>query len=127
MSDEQKTILIVEDEKAMLDALSNKFEKEGFQVFKAVNGQEGVDVAFDQKPDLVIMDILMPKLGGLEAAKKIRQDKKWGSDVPILVLTNLNDPESVSEAATYHVYDFLVKTDWGLDDIVQLARDRLFI
>ena len=115
------------DEKAMLEALSNKFEKEGFRVLRAGNGEDGVASALENKPDLVILDILMPKVGGLEAAKKIRQDKYWGSDVPIIILTNLNDPESVSEAASYQVYDFLVKTDWGLDDIVGLARDRLFM
>jgi CheY-like chemotaxis protein len=74
-----------------------------------------------------MLDILMPKMGGLETARRIREDKRWGSEVPILILTNLNDPESVSEAASYQVFDFLVKTDWSLDDIIRLARERLYI
>lgn len=122
-----KKILIVEDEVAMLHALAEKFKKEGFEVFTASDGEEGLKVALAKKPDLLMADIIMPKADGIMLMKNVREDEKWGADVPIIMLTNLSDPENVSEAARYKVYDFLVKTDWRLDDVVKLVKERLRI
>jgi len=121
-----KTILIAEDEGPMLRALVDKFEKSGFKVFPAQDGEEGLSKALKEKPDILMLDIIMPKINGLELIKKIRDDK-WGEQVPIILLTNLSDNDSVAEAAKYGVYDFLVKTDWHLDDIVKLVKERLEI
>jgi two-component system, OmpR family, alkaline phosphatase synthesis response regulator PhoP len=124
---EAKKILFVEDEIAMLNALANKFKQEGFEIFTASDGEEGVKVALKEKPDLLMLDIIMPKLDGLGVIKEVRENAKWGKDVPIIMLTNLSDPEHVSEAAKYGVYDFLVKTDWRLDEVVQMVRTKLGI
>ena len=121
---DKKTILICEDEVPMLKTLSKKFKNEGFAVVEAQNGEEGLNQAFANKPDLILLDIIMPKMDGVELMKKIRDDK-WGADVPIVMLTNLSDAEKVSEAAKYRVYDFLVKTDWRLDDIISLVKEKL--
>ena len=125
MSEQAKKILIAEDEEAMLDALASKFEKRGFTVVRAHDGEEGYNLAMKEKPDLLILDILMPKMNGMDLMEKIRQDEHWGGDVPIVMLTNISDPENVSRAAMSKVYDFLVKTDWRLDDVVKLAEDKL--
>ncbi len=121
----KKTILIAEDEAAMLSALSKKFTSEGFDVLEAKDGEEAYEKALDKKPDLVMLDIIMPKIEGIEIMKKIRKNRQWGDDVPIIMLTNLSDADSVSEAAKFRVYDFLVKTDWRLDDIVKLVKTKL--
>ena len=118
-------ILIVEDELSLVEALNRKFTKAGFEVLEANDGEAGLKIALDEKPDAVILDILMPKMDGMEAMKQIRQDKKWGKCVPIIMLTNINDSTTVSEAANYQVFDFLVKTDWRLDDVVDLAQSKL--
>jgi two-component system alkaline phosphatase synthesis response regulator PhoP len=120
-----KKVLIVEDEAAMLDALENKFKKSGFKVVTGHDGEEAVVLAKTERPDAVMLDIIMPKLDGLGAMKAIRGLDKWGREVPIILLTNLSDPDNVSEAAKYKVFDFLVKTDWRLDDVLQLAKDKL--
>ena len=120
-----KKILIVEDEEPMLKALANKFKNEGFNVVAAADGEEGFNQALAEHPDLILLDIIMPKIDGITVAKQIRENKRWGKDVPIIMLTNLNDPESVAEAAKFAVHDFLVKTDWRLDDIVKLVKDKL--
>ncbi|MCD4762234.1 response regulator [bacterium] len=125
MAEDKKTILIIEDEVAMLRALVEKFEKEGFNALSAQDGEEGYEVAMKENPDFLIIDIIMPKMDGITLMKKIREDEKWGLEVPIIMLTNLSDPESVSEAAKYKVYDFLVKTDWRLNDVVKLVKERL--
>lgn len=126
MSDAKK-ILIVEDETAMIEAISKKFTNEGFQVVEAHDGEEGLRLALQEKPDLVMLDIIMPKLDGISLLKKIREDQSWGADVPVIMLSNLSDTDNVSEAARYKVFDFLVKTDWRLDDVVKLAREKLGI
>jgi DNA-binding response OmpR family regulator len=118
-------ILIVEDELSLVEALNRKFTKAGFEVLEANDGEAGLEMALDEKPDIVMLDILMPKKDGIEVMKAIRQDKKWGKHVPIIMLTNINDSTTVSEAANYQVFDFLVKTDWRLDDIVSLAQSKL--
>jgi len=122
-----KKILIVEDELAMLNALEKKFLSEGFTVFIAHDGEAGVKIALNEKPDILMLDIIMPKLNGLQVVKKIREDTKWGKDVHIIMLTNLSDPEHVSEAAKYSVFDFLVKTDWRLEEIVSMVKEKLGI
>lgn len=122
-----KKILIIEDETAMLNALKSKFKNAGFNVVGAQDGEEGLEKAKQETPDVVILDIVMPKLNGIEVVKEIRSDINWGADVPIIMLTNLSDPENVSEVAKYNVYDFLVKTDWRLDDIVSLVKEKLGI
>ncbi len=124
---DKKRILIVEDEAAMVDALGKKFEKEGFQVYKSHDGEEGLSMAEREHPDLIMLDIIMPKVDGLEFLRRIRQDQKWGAEVPVIMLTNLSDADNVSEAAKYGVFDFLVKTDWRLEDVVQLVKQKLYI
>jgi DNA-binding response OmpR family regulator len=125
MANVEKTILIVEDEDAMRQALSEKFKLSGFTVLTAPDGETGLAVATREKPDLVMLDILMPKMDGISLTKGIRESSDWGKNVPIVMLTNLADPDSVSEVASYGVFDFLVKTDWRLEDVVGLVRKRL--
>ena len=121
----KKTILIAEDEVAMLNALSKKFTDGNFNILPANDGEVALNIALDKKPDLVMLDIIMPKMDGIEVMKKIRENQKWGSVVPIIMLTNLSDADNVAEAAKFGVYDFLVKTDWRLDDVVGLVKSKL--
>ena len=121
-----KTVLIVEDEVAMSSAMEAKFQKYGFAVLKAGDGEEGYKMAMGNKPDLLMLDLIMPKMDGISLMKEIRKDAAWGNNVPIIILTNLSDHESMSEAAENRVY-FLVKTEWRLDDVVKLAMEKLGI
>lgn len=119
-----KTILIVEDEMAMAKALSQKLKNVGFDVLTAYDGEEGLATATKMRPDLLMLDIIMPKMDGMSLLKKIREDERWGKTVPIIMLTNLSDADNVSEAAKHEVYDFLVKTDWRLEDVVDLVKKK---
>lgn len=123
---EQKTILIAEDEQAMLRALSDKFSRSGYNVLEAGNGEQAEVMAIEQKPDAIMLDIIMPKQDGIETMKNIRnKGGKWGQEVPIVMLTNLSDADNVAEAAKFGVYDFLVKTDWRLDEVVKIIDGKI--
>ena len=117
-------ILIVEDEIALLKALADKFVKSGFDVVTAKNGQEGLDLYFKEKPQLIILDIVMPVMDGMTMLTKVRE-KNGGKIVPVIILTNLSDTRKVQEAMKHKVFDYLVKTDWSLDDIIAKAKKSL--
>lgn len=124
--EENKKILIIEDERDLIKVLTERFEGEGFTVFNATNGKEGLEVAEQNQPDIILLDIIMPRMDGMTMLKQLRE-KPWGKDIPVVILTNLGDSEKVAEAAERGVYDFLVKTNWSLDEIVAKVKERLNI
>lgn len=118
-----KKILIVEDDHALRAALRDKLARERFVVLEAKDGEEGLKVALDEQPDLILLDIVMPKMDGLTMLGQLRKDP-WGKEAHVIVLTNLSDGESVSKSLENAAFDYLVKSDWKLEDIVQKIRDR---
>ncbi len=121
MTELNKKILIAEDDADLLSALQEKFKKEGFSVVTALDGEEGLIVAEKEKPDLLILDIKMPKIDGITMAQKL---KKAGTNVPIIFLTNLDDIKHISDAVGVSKSDYLVKSDWDLDDIVKHVKAK---
>lgn len=119
-----KKILIIEDEKPLLDALTDKFTREGFSTFGASDGEEGLVVAQRIKPDLILLDIVMPKMDGMTMLKLMRQEP-WGKDIPVILLTNLSDFTNIASAMENQAFDFLVKSDWRVDAVVEKVRQRL--
>ncbi|MBI2050130.1 MAG: response regulator [Candidatus Staskawiczbacteria bacterium] len=117
-----KKILIAEDDKSLLLVLQEKFTNEGFSVVTALDGEEGLIVAEKEKPDLLLLDIRMPKIDGITMARKI---KEAGNNAPIIFLTNLDDIKHISEAIEVSKSDYLVKSDWKLDDIVKKVKEKL--
>lgn len=117
-------ILIVEDETSLRGALRDKLCLEGFTVLEAKNGQEGLAVALREHPDLILLDIIMPVMDGMTMLYELRKDP-WGKDVKIILLTNLSEAERVAESLRQGVYDYLVKSDWKLEDIVKKVKVKL--
>jgi len=126
MTAQLKKILLVEDEAPLLKVLEDRFLQEGFLVFKAQDGASGYRIAIDSKPDIILLDILMPVVDGLQMLKKIREDKE-ARNIPVVILTNMTDLESVKKAMENKAYDYLVKSDWKLDDLVKKVKERLNI
>ena len=111
----KKKILIIEDDKSLVDALSQKLTKVGFDCILAFNGKEGLKKIEAEKPDLILLDIIMPIMDGLTMLKELRKTNK---EVPAIVLTNLSGEDKLSEALSNGSYDYLVKSDYSLEDIV---------
>ncbi|MFH1425981.1 MAG: response regulator [Candidatus Kerfeldbacteria bacterium] len=120
----KKTILIVEDERSVIRILHDKFTDEGFNVIEASNGEEGLKFALSKSPDLILLDIIMPRLDGISMLRKLREDPK-GADIPVIILTNLSDETQQLNLDDTHVLDYLIKTDWSLEDVVSKAKKHL--
>ncbi len=112
-----KKILIVEDEVSIASALKIKLQKEGYTVFLATNGQEGLDLALKEIPELILLDIAMPVMDGITMMKKLRLEPV-GKNMNILILTNSSRPGDIMDILKYGVVDYLLKSEWKLDDLI---------
>jgi DNA-binding response OmpR family regulator len=117
-------LLIVEDEDSLSTVLTNKFNSEGFEVFVAKDGEEGLRLALEKHPDIILVDIILPRMDGLTMMEEIRKDS-WGKHAKAIVLTNLQDDEKAQEAKRQGVNDFLIKSDWKLEDVVEKVKNIL--
>ena len=117
-------MLIVEDEKPLLKALNEKFAHQGFRVLTAENGEKGLALALENYPEIILLDIVMPKMDGITVVKKLREDAKAKS-IPVILLTNLYDNEKLVEAGQHGVFDYLIKSDWKLEDVVKKVKEKL--
>jgi len=117
-----KKILIVEDDKDFSSILKIKFTSEGFSVVAAVDGEDGISMAEREKPDLIISDVLMPKMDGIEMAKKIKESNK---DMLVMLLTNIKDADYTEKIKESGEFDYLVKSDLRINEIVERVKIKL--
>jgi DNA-binding response OmpR family regulator len=120
-------ILIVEDEEIMRKSLAEALKSSGFEALTAADGEEGLQMALTNHPDMMLVDIMMPKMDGIAMLKEIRKDE-WGAHAKVMLLTNVSDVAKIAEAMESGMgesYDYLVKTDWKLEDIVHRVKNRL--
>jgi two-component system response regulator MprA len=117
-------ILIVEDDLALSGALENKLVAEKFKVLTAKDGHEGLESALKNKPDLILLDLIMPRMNGIEMLRKLREGK-WGRTVPVLVLTNDDNPESMHQSLKDNAIDYLIKADWDLENVIKKIKTKL--
>lgn len=120
-----KTVLVVEDEESLFNPLSKKLELEGINVAKSVDGEDGLRQALDNHPDLILLDIFMPKMDGMTLLEKLRKDD-WGKDAKVIIFTNvaLND-DMMSQVKRDMPLEYLVKSDYSLDQIVEKVKKAL--
>ena len=119
-----RLMLVIEDERSLLKALAEKFARQGFRILTAENGEKGLNLALETLPAVILLDIVMPKMDGIAVLKKLRAEPKT-KGIPIILLTNLYDNEKLVEAAQYGVYDYLIKSDWKIEDVVKKVKEKL--
>ncbi len=117
-------ILIVEDDPFLLKMYSKKFQVEGFDVQTAVDGQAGLAKIKSFMPDLVLMDIMMPKLNGIQVIEKAKADPVI-KDIPILVLTNLSSTEDAGTAVKTGAVDYMIKSDFIPSQVIDKVKQLL--
>jgi DNA-binding response OmpR family regulator len=122
----QKTILVIEDEKSLREAIVDVLISKNFLPLEAKNGREGLELALTKHPDLILLDLIMPELDGMAVLKKIRADT-WGAHVPVIILTNLSasSEELVDDMVTHKPMEYLIKSDWKIHDVVDKIEKLL--
>lgn len=123
-NDNKKRILVVDDDSNLRNVLIDKLSIAGFEVFGAENGEEGLKKALELHPDLMLFDVIMPKMNGWDLLRTLREDK-WGKDARVIMLTVVEDADSVARAMEGGSFVYLIKTDHSLDDIVLKVEEML--
>ena len=124
MPSDTKKVLVVEDEKDLRDAIKTALSYEGIEVDTAEDGVEAFTKVHEMQPDLILLDILMPKQDGITTLKALRKEE-WGKDIPVIVMTVLDDMEKLGEALEAGASEYIVKTDVSLGAIVEKVKKRL--
>jgi|SRR3972149_6152708 len=117
----KKIILLIEDDPFLVGMYKEKLTMEGFDVLVAEDGLQGLNFATSQKVDMVLLDILIPKLSGIDLLARIRQDEK-GKDLPVIALTNLSGSNDESKIRSYGVKEYLVKSNYTPGQVVEVIR-----
>lgn len=123
---EKKKILIVEDDVTLRGVLKEFLEAENFEIAVASDGEEGLTLIREIKPDMVLLDIILPKKNGLEVLKEIKADSEC-ADIPIVLLTNLGSLSDIENALALGATTYLVKGDYQVKEIVEKIKGILAI
>ena len=126
MENKKKLLIveIVEDEAALSNALCDKFEREHFEVLKAKNGEEGLSIALRERPDIILLDIMLPVMDGITMLHKLREDE-WGKKAHVVVLTNVSDMSGIARAIENGAFEYYVKSDTQIENIVESVKRTL--
>jgi len=124
ISGTKKKILLIEDEKVLVEMYKDKFDKEGFEILLAFDSKEGLRLAKKEKPDLVILDILLPKENGISFLEWQSKDPEISS-IPVIVFSNYDDPETKKKAKELGVKEYLIKANYTPNRIVEKVKSYL--
>lgn len=122
--EKKSLILLIEDDKMLCDMYSAKFSREGYEVHIAENGSVGVKMAKELKPDLILLDIIMPKMDGFAALKELRK-KEETKDIPVILLTNLGQEQDIKKGKELGADDYFIKANHTPTEIVEKVKDML--
>lgn len=121
-----KKILIIEDEKIISDLLDKKLTKEGYKVTVTTNGIEGLAKMREDQPDIILLDIVMPKMGGFEVMEEMNKDKAL-KDIPVIVVSNSGEPVEIDRVKKMGAKDWLIKTEFDPKEVLEKVRKQIGI
>lgn len=119
-----KKILFIEDESSLQKTFKEILEKEGFSMLSALDGKTGLELAQKEKPDLILLDLILPKLHGFEVLKKLKENKET-KEIPVIILTNLENLEDVERAIELGASTYLVKAHYSLEEVLEKIKTFL--
>jgi len=119
-----KKILIIEDDKFLRELIARKLSEEGFTVEEAVDGEEGIRKTNEGKPDLILLDLILPSIDGFEVLTKVKQDAETKS-IPVIILSNLGQKEDIEKGLKLGAFDYLVKAHFTPGEIIEKVRNAI--
>ena len=120
----KRIILFIEDESALQKTLGEVLRENNYEVISALDGELGLKLAKKKKPDLILLDLILPKLSGFEVLKQLKKDKET-KDIPVIVLTNLEGVGDVEKAMELGATTYLVKANYSLEEVVDKVKTAL--
>lgn len=121
---EKQTVLIIEDEATLQKTLQEVLSQEGFTILSALDGELGLELAQKHKPDLILLDLILPKKDGFEVLKELKADANT-REIPIVILTNLEGSVDVQKALELGATTYLVKANYELEDVIEKVRQSI--
>ncbi len=117
-----KTILFIEDETGLQKTVSQALKKEHFNILTALDGKNGLNLAKKHKPDLILLDLILPKLDGFAVLEELKKNQST-KDIPVVVLTNLENPPDIEKAIELGATTYLVKANYTLPEIIEKIKE----
>jgi len=119
-----KTILFIEDESALQKTFGDLLGEEGYEMISALDGEVGLRLAKEKKPDLILLDLILPRIHGFDVLKQLKEDPET-KDIPIIVLTNLEGIGDVDKAIRLGAKTYLVKAQYTLEEVLEKIKKAL--
>jgi len=119
-------IAIIEDDQVISQMYRMKFEADGFDVQLAKNGKNGIELVETFLPDIILLDLQMPEMNGVEALENIRKND-WGKNIPVIILTNLGEEEAPSKLRSLGIHSYIVKANLTPRQVAQRVKEALNI
>jgi DNA-binding response OmpR family regulator len=119
-----KKILFIEDEQTLQKTLSDILTKEGYKVLNSLDGESGLRLAVKEMPDLILLDLILPRFTGFDVLKELRANPKT-KNIPVIILTNLEEAKDVEKALSLGATTYLVKAGYSLKDVVEKVKKAI--
>lgn len=119
-----KKILIIEDEELILALLQKKLTNEGYEVLIAKNGEAGLEKMKEASPDLVLLDIIMPKMGGFEVMEEMGKDPEL-KKIPVIIISNSGQPVELDRVQRLGARDWLIKAEFNPQEVIDKIRKQI--
>ena len=116
-----KKILIIEDDKFLRELIARKLTNEDYEVSEAVDGEEGLKKIKDEKPDLILLDLILPGIDGFEVLAKMKEDQSL-SQIPVVILSNLGQRDEVEKGLNLGAVDFLIKAHFTPGEVIERIK-----
>lgn len=113
----EKKLLFVEDEAALQKSFGDFLGQKGYKVISAVDGEQGIKLAKAERPDLILLDLILPRKNGFEVLENLKKDDST-REIPVIVLTNLEEMENIEKALNLGATAYLVKTNYSLEEVL---------
>ncbi len=117
-------ILVIEDDKFLREMITRKLDKEGYDVDQAVDGEEGLEKIREGRPDIILLDLIMPGVGGFEVLEEVQDDPEV-NDIPIVILSNLGQKSEVERGLNLGAEDFMIKAHFTPKEIIEKIKEIL--